>query len=101
MSATQPKTAFGRYIFPLRDAWLAKAPPGADHRRRAADHRHAPSSLTSAGAAERAASPWEKCRSSAICSMSFWPDCDTGHNIVGSVFPAMPLNVSKKTVRRI
>jgi len=26
MSGTQPKTAFGR-IFPLREAWLAKAPP--------------------------------------------------------------------------
>ena len=83
MSGTPTKTQFGR-IFPLRDAWLAKAPPEAiiDPELPIIDTHHHLWIRRGGGARGES---WEVPEFRYLID-EFLADCNTGHNIVGSVF---------------
>ena len=83
MSGTQTKTQFGR-IFPIRDAWLAKSPPEPiiDPDLPIIDTHHHLWMRKGGGARGES---WEVPEFRYLID-EFLADCNTGHNIVGSVF---------------
>src|SRR5258708_15625952 len=82
MSGTATKTAFGR-IFPLRESWLAKAPPEPiiEPDLPIIDTHHHLWHRTGGARGES----WEVPAYRYLIH-EFLADCATGHNIVGSVF---------------
>ena len=83
MSATTQKTAFGR-IFPPNDAWLAKAPAEEviDPDLPIIDTHHHLWVRTGGGARGEA---WDVPAYRYLID-EFLADCNTGHNVIGSVF---------------
>ena len=83
MSGTHTKTAFGR-IFPPREAWLAKAPPEPiiESELQIIDTHHHLWQRRGGGARGESREVPEF----RYLLDEFLADCNTGHNIVGSVF---------------
>ena len=83
MSETQTKTQFGR-IFPIRDSWLAKAPPEPiiEPDLPIIDTHHHLWMRKGGGARGES---WEVPAFRYLLH-EFLADCNAGHNIVGSVF---------------
>ena len=83
MSDTKPKTAFGR-IFPTRADWLANAPPEPiiDPELPVIDTHHHLWQRRGGGARGES---WETPEFRYLLE-EFVDDCNTGHNVVGSVF---------------